>query len=299
MKKYKIVFIALALVSIISLWNCKNKTDKETILDGNATVLVDESLLPLMEEHVEIFEDRYPGKIKLIAKSENEIIEDLAENKFQIAVLARKLNSNEEKVIISKNKIKPKQTVFARDAIAIIGNKKNNDTIMDSQTLINLMQNKSSSKYNGLVFENPNSNTMNYFLNLAQLKEIPSKNVFSVKNNNQVIDYVSNNQSMLGVVGLNWLQQTDVDLSNIQLYSIKDLKSNSYIYPSQQNIGLKTYPLARDLHIINCQGFSGLGMGFASFVAGDVGQRIILKAGLLPAKMPSRNIVTRKNIEKK
>jgi phosphate transport system substrate-binding protein len=27
-------------------------------------------------------------------------------------------------------------------------------------------------------------------------------------------------------------------------------------------------------------------MGFASFVAGDIGQRIILKAGLLPVRMP-------------
>jgi phosphate transport system substrate-binding protein len=46
--------------------------------------------------------------------------------------------------------------------------------------------------------------------------------------------------------------------------------------------------LARDLYIINCQGFSGLGMGFASFVAGDVGQRIILKSGLLPVRIPTR-----------
>jgi phosphate transport system substrate-binding protein len=32
-------------------------------------------------------------------------------------------------------------------------------------------------------------------------------------------------------------------------------------------------------------------MGFASFVAGDIGQRIILKSGLLPVRMPGRNII--------
>jgi hypothetical protein len=31
-------------------------------------------------------------------------------------------------------------------------------------------------------------------------------------------------------------------------------------------------------------------MGFASFVAGDIGQRIILKAGLLPVRMPPRRL---------
>jgi phosphate transport system substrate-binding protein len=39
-------------------------------------------------------------------------------------------------------------------------------------------------------------------------------------------------------------------------------------------------------------------MGFASFLAGDIGQRIVLKSGLLPIQMPGRNIMTRKEIEK-
>jgi phosphate transport system substrate-binding protein len=67
--------------------------------------------------------------------------------------------------------------------------------------------------------------------------------------------------------------------------------NNIAILPSQNNIAEGTYPLARDLYIINCQGYSGLGMGFASFVAGDIGQRIILKSGLLPVRMPGRNII--------
>jgi phosphate transport system substrate-binding protein len=32
-------------------------------------------------------------------------------------------------------------------------------------------------------------------------------------------------------------------------------------------------------------------MGFASFVAGDIGQRIILKAGLLPVRIPPRKVI--------
>jgi phosphate transport system substrate-binding protein len=37
-------------------------------------------------------------------------------------------------------------------------------------------------------------------------------------------------------------------------------------------------------------------MGFASFVAGDIGQRIILKSGLLPATVPGRKLNIRKEI---
>ena len=50
--------------------------------------------------------------------------------------------------------------------------------------------------------------------------------------------------------------------------------------------------------MLNYQGYSGLGMGFASFVAGETGQRIVLKAGLVPVRMPGRNLVIRKEIEK-
>jgi phosphate transport system substrate-binding protein len=31
-------------------------------------------------------------------------------------------------------------------------------------------------------------------------------------------------------------------------------------------------------------------MGFASFIEGDIGQRIVLKSGLLPVQIPTRKI---------
>jgi phosphate transport system substrate-binding protein len=37
-------------------------------------------------------------------------------------------------------------------------------------------------------------------------------------------------------------------------------------------------------------------MGFASFVAGDIGQRIILKAGLLPVRMPPRKVILKTSL---
>jgi len=85
-------------------------------------------------------------------------------------------------------------------------------------------------------------------------------------------------------------------IDKINLLSIKNTTDNKYYIPTQNNIAEGKYPLARDLYLINCQGFSGLGMGFASFIAGEVGQRIILKSGLVPVRFPSRNIVVRKEI---
>ncbi len=82
----------------------------------------------------------------------------------------------------------------------------------------------------------------------------------------------------------------------MNLLSVKSTTGTEFYAPSQNNIGEGKYPLARDLYIINCQGSSGLGMGFASFVAGEQGQRIVLKSGWLPFRTPSRLIQVRKEL---
>jgi phosphate transport system substrate-binding protein len=294
--KKTITFITIVL--LISLtFNCNKKTEQETILKGNVSVFVDESLRPIIDEQVEIFESRYDGKIQLISKSENEIIQGLVKDTTKIAVLTRQLTNEEQKVFASR-KIFPKQTHFATDAIVLIANINTKDTLISIQEITDFLKGSTSTKIKGLVFDNPNSSSVRYLNNLAGIEESANKNIYSFKTNEEVIKYVSQNSGMIGVVGLNWIEQSNADLEKIAVLSVKNVKSNSYIYPSQNSLAEKTYPLARDLYIINCQGYSGLGMGFSSFVAGEVGQRIILKSGLLPFKMPGRNIIVRNKIEK-
>lgn len=272
---------------------------KESILKGSATVLVDETLLPIMEEEVAVFESSYDARIKLVSKSESEIVLSLFNSKSGIAVLTRNLTDQENKIFAQK-KITPKITKFATDAIAFISNKSNKDTLIDLKHVIEFMQGKTSSKIKGLVFDNPNSSTVRYMNTLAGVNSIPEKGVYSFKTNEEVIKFVAKNEGMIGVLGLNWLtqpmpeMQQFVDLVNV--LSVKGMSGQNYYVPSQNNIAEGKYPLARDLFIINGQGYTGLGMGFASFVAGDIGQRIILKSGLLPVRVPGRKINIRNEI---
>jgi phosphate transport system substrate-binding protein len=60
-------------------------------------------------------------------------------------------------------------------------------------------------------------------------------------------------------------------------------------------VALKQYPLRRQVIIISREARTGLGSGFATFVASDKGQRIILKAGMVPAKMPVRIVEVSNN----
>jgi phosphate transport system substrate-binding protein len=162
------------------------------------------------------------------------------------------------------------------------------------------MQGQSSSKIKGFVFDNPNSSTVRLLTSISGIKTIRTDQVYSFKTNEEVIKFVAQNEGMIGVVGVNWLSQPMPKMQEfvdkVNVLSVKSLTGKDYYLPNQNDLAEGKYPLARDLYIVNCQGNSGLGMGFASFVAGDIGQRIILKSGLLPVTMPGRRLNIRKEI---
>jgi phosphate transport system substrate-binding protein len=293
------LLIALTGLFFILLYACNGNKNKETIITGNTSVLVDETLLPIIEDQVAVFENQYTAKIKLIPQSEKEAVVSLTKNKSGIIVLSRKLN-REETTIFKNKKIVPRETPFAIDAIALIKNKKSKDSLVDMADVVDFLKGNRT-KIKGLVFDNPNSSTVRYFSEVSGIQSIPENDVFSFKTNDEVIKYVAQNDGMIGVVGLNWLYRQKQEMTkftdNITVLSVKDATTKQYVYPSQENIGTRKYPLARVLYFINCQGYDGLGMGFSSFIAGEIGQRIVLKSGLAPIREPSRNIRIRKKIE--
>lgn len=140
--------------------------------------------------------------------------------------------------------------------------------------VVDFLKGNTQGKIKGLVFDNPNSSTVRYLTALAGVKEVPQNGVYSFKSNEEVVKFVAENDGMIGVVGVNWLLQPTPNirnyLTNINVLSVEGLNKNSYFAPTQNNLAEGTYPLARDLFIINCQGYSGLGMGFASFLAGKL-----------------------------
>ncbi|MFN9116313.1 MAG: substrate-binding domain-containing protein, partial [Bacteroidota bacterium] len=160
----RILLVLGSVFLLFSIITCKQKEaskNNETILQGEATVLVDESLKPIVEGLVQIFESKYNAKIHIVAKSESEVIQALADDTSRIAILARQLNPKEISYFHSK-KIYPKTTPFAKDAIAFLSNKSTKDTLIALKDVIDFMQGGKSTKINGLVFDNLNSSTVRY-----------------------------------------------------------------------------------------------------------------------------------------
>lgn len=304
MPKYlKFIFLFfIVVVGILAIDSCNKKdTLKEP---ESATFYVDETVMPIMEDQVSVFHSERPEKINLITKPETEILSLLQKDTIKLLVMSRTLSEKEERIFKSK-KIQPRITQIAIDGIALIVNKKTNDTIIDLQNIIDFMQGKEVPSIKGLVFDNPNSSTISYMNQLASVDKADNKNIFALKSNNDVIKYISENEGYIGVVGVNWMTQPMPDMlkytSDVTVLAVKNVKnkpnSTKYYKPSQANVAEGLYPLSRKIYMLNYEGNVGLGMSFATFVAGDVGQRIVLKSGLAPVRLALREIKVRKDIE--
>lgn len=278
---------------------CSSNDNKQTETSGSTEILVDESFAPIVDAQLEVFESTYPrADIKLKYKAETQLINAFLSDSAKIAIMSRTLSPQEAKVF-ERKKIKVRVNRFAVDAVALICNKASADTAITVDEIIDIMKGNASKRQ--LVFDNPNSSTVRFLKNLAKISKLPAKGVYALKTNAEVIEYVHNNSGVIGVIGINWYKQPGKDLEplveDLKILGVKNITgkpgSDKFYKPSQDNLAMELYPLSRGLYIINCQGGPGLGWGFASFLAGEIGQRIVLKSGLLPDSIPPREILIR------
>jgi len=282
----------------------------DTPTSGEILIVADESYEPIISVQIDTFMEIYKyAKIHVRYLPEAEVFNQLMNNdSVRIAIVSRDLNAG-EKTFFDSHKIIPRPLKVAADAIALVVNKDNPDTVLTYEQLAEIITGKASKWIdlnNGgikdsirIVFDR-NGSANARFLNERFLngKEFP-KNTFATNSNAKVVDYVSQQKGAIGVIGVNWISDNDDPTSNnflskvnVVALSLPDTgkTEREYNKPYQAFIALKTYPLIRDVIIISREGRNGLGTGFASFVAGDKGQRMIRLQGLLPATMPVRII---------
>ncbi len=304
-RKYYLNFI---VVFFFIVFACKDNSDSsqlDSILKGELTIYVDENIASIVEEQIEIFETQYDAKVSIIALPESQIVNSLLQDSASVAILTRKLFENEQTHFDNK-KIPGKITHFGFDAIVLISNKKSNDTIVDYNEIEKLFKNQSNS-LKGMVFDNPNSSIVKFFERKFETNVNNNDKVFSMKNQEGVVKYISENPDYIGLIALdNYLQPSQEMkqfMQNIRMLNVKILNSDKNVFEvyntDKEYLAGNKYPFRRPLYMLNYQGRAGLGMGFASFIAGDIGQRIIDRAGLLPVRIPPREIIVRDEIIKK
>jgi phosphate transport system substrate-binding protein len=307
----KLVLAALAFLLpaslLLSCGGDKNEKPEpdDTPTSGQINISVDESFSLLFDTQIYTFESLYPkAKIKASYKPEGEVINDIFNDSFRVIVMARPFSEDEVKALDAK-RIHPTTVKIAEDAVALIVNKDNPDSLLMMDQLRNILAGKDTlwsqidpkapAQKIAVVFDNNNSANARYLQQTLMNGAGFNDNCFAVKSNEQVIDYVNANKNALGVISVNWISDSDDTLTNrflgkVKVVSVCKTEGLDYYKPYQAYIKTKDYPLCREVFLMYRGRNMSLGTGFASFVAGDKGQRIVLKSGLVPAISPVRII---------
>lgn len=298
------ILVGFSLLAVLAGCNQTKKSavEEETVAAGNVKLIVDESFQPIVDEEARVFEYLYPkAKLDISYQTENSVLRLLLNDSIRFAILSRDLRPDEVKVLTDRT-LPPVVNRFAVDAITFIVNETSNDTLTTVSEIKKLLNGETKTTTD-IVFDNGNSSLVRYLKEFTGNKDFKLKNIFAVKNNKEVIKYISKHPQAIGITGFSWLNDPDKDYADavqkVKIVAVKDENSkdspNQYFKPSQTTIALKQYPFIRGLFLINSTGKRGLASGFSQFVLSDRGQRIILRSGILPDSIPGRQI----NIKRK
>jgi len=278
---------------------------RETPTSGNIRIVSDESFQPLLETEVFTFTHLYTNaKIKPVYKPEYDVINDFMNDSVKVIVTSKKL-SDYQIQYLRDTLVIARTTTYAYDALALITNHNNNDTLLKYNSIKDIFLGKiktwkdinEKSKLGDIsvIFDNTKSGNIRYFKELFDIKDTLGKNFFAVKNNAEVINFVSKNPNSLGIISVNWISDKDDSLTmsfirkvNVIAVSQQYINDGSYYRPQQGFIYDKSYPFVRDIYLISRETFAGLGSGFINWACAEQGQRVVLKSGLVPATMPIR-----------
>lgn len=289
--------------------NPMQQTDTPT--SGRIKVGIDESYRLLMEAEIYTFESLYKNaKIDTLYGTETDVFNAFLNDSIPLIVVNRKLTDQEEKYL-NKGQFYPKTTRIAYDAVAFIVNRQNPDSNLYYEQIRDLFSGKTSlwTQINPksrlgeikVVFDNYKSSNPRYFKEKFSLEKLPDY-CYAMNNNREVISFVENNPSAIGVVSVNWISDPEDSVSNNFLKRVTvagisnkgNMESGGPFYqPYQGYIVQGDYPFTREVFCINRQTYVGLAYGLPSFIAGEKGQLILLHTGLVPATMPVRIVEVR------
>lgn len=309
----KIILLMVAVLFVACRTKPKDKfTDTPT--SGVIPVSVDQSFQPIISQEINVFEGIYSlaGIVPRYC-SEVEAVSLLLKDSVRLAITTRMLTAQEQESFKSR-KFFPREVKIALDGMALIVNNENQDTLISIIDLQKVMTGEVTDwktldsrlpKENiELVFDHPNSSTVRFAIDSVCRGKKLSDRLWAGKSDQGVINYVARTPQAMGIVGVSWLQNPEDStrlsfLKKVKVMAVskadKATESNSY-QPWLAYLATGEYPLTRSVYAILTDPRNGLASGFTSFLASDRGQRIILKAGLVPVTQPIRIVNVREKL---
>lgn len=310
MKRLRTYRLLVLLLAAGVLQACSSGNEKKSNTAGEMRISVDETLTPVIEEELNVFHADYPDAAIIPEYvSQQEAIRALLLDSSKVAIVTRELTDEESTQFREKYQYTPRSTRIAVDAVALILNKTNTDTLLTAEEVKSIfrgdirnwdeMEDGNIQGEIRIVFDNPYSSTVAAVKKFAGIDKLDSARMVAARKNTEVISYVETHPNAMGIIGVNWISHpqdsaAQAFLQSVNLVGIAPGEENpgygKYYKPYQAYLSQGFYPIPREVYVINAGSSISLGTGFVSFLASERGQLIILRGGLLPARQPVRLI---------
>jgi phosphate transport system substrate-binding protein len=294
--KHLLFSILLILIACVS--GCKKKD--ETPTSGHRLLLAADPYVPLMQQEVDQFMSIYPEvKMEVRSASTREAVVLLLNDSVQSILIDRQFNEEEQQVI-QQAAIRIVENKIAEDGVAIIVHKQNPISSIRTESVRSIVTN--TVKNWSQITESHWSGGIDFVLTSKNsgMYELLQKRLFSVlktlepttvvANQREVIKYISTHPRSIGFVAASLVSGEREQIKMLPVVTKSPEGDLKEYEPRQQEVFSTLYPFHYSLYLYNAETKTSVGVGFGALVLSNVGQKIIQRAGLVPASIPYRTI---------
>ena len=284
------------LFFMVGLLSCKDNASLKTIdikvspVVGEAEMWCDENLRHVIEQEVDVFQRSYPNATLNVHYAPEMVIKRMFyADSIDVMIISHGLDSMELSGF-HKREVWPRQYLFGKSSMAFIGNVNRKELKYTYDEMIQML--KSSDQM--FAIDNKNSGLALELSKHLKDKSLSDK-VYALESKEAIIEWLKVNPDGIGVI--DWSNLADAEdpevlalLSKFSIIKVAGIlpQTKDYFYGPEQASMNGYYPFTRDLYIIRRVGITNVVLGFSSFVCEDRGQKIMLKAGLLPEYQSER-----------
>lgn len=295
----------LVTIFLVALSAC-DRTPRDPNVDdsptyGHATVLADEAFKPLLEDEQLVFNATYPdARLDIYYMPEAELTKAMLADSVRCVFAAFKPGAEQEAYFRTRS-LSVHQEPVATDAVAVLVSPQNpvtHLTVDQVRAMLTgaLAQWPGTSTPVTVLFDRSGSGVPRTLVDsLLGAQSTLGGKVFALNGADELVQRVGADPGAIGFLSYTLISDLDDPACRalrtpVRIVPIAASDTAPPLPPDQGTLKDGTYPLRRKINMLVTEGKTGLGTGFASFVAGHKGQRIILKQGLAPERVPARDV---------
>ncbi|MBK8339380.1 MAG: substrate-binding domain-containing protein [Flavobacteriales bacterium] len=263
---------------------------------GAVLVLADQDLRPMIEDQRRMFEATYAkAHVEVRYLPEAELAKAMLNDSVR-AVFGTFRPGGEQEAYFRTRSLTPFIEVVATDAIVVLVHPSGPDSLSLDALRELLTHGAFAGSGRTMLFDAAGSGVARGLVDSLFGGTAPAAiRAAAVDGPESVVARVRTDSTAVGLLGFGLLSDLDDPACRALLAGVKVCRISGKVgpalLPTQGSLKDSRYPLRRPVIMLVTEGKSGLGTGFASFVAGHKGQRIILKQGLAPAHTPAREVM--------